>query len=177
MPIIVKDRVQESTTTTGTGALTLSGAITGYQTFSSAIGNGNLTYYAIFSAGSTEWEVGIGTVGAGTLARTTILASSNAGSVVTLSAGIKNVICTYPASKAGFAVSVSATSPSNPTSGDLWYDSTNGVMLIYYNDGTTSQWVEDYESQLASSISLPDMNGGTASTTSWAYEINCGGAS
>jgi hypothetical protein len=99
MALIVKDRVQETTTTTGPGTLTLDGAVTGFQTFSSAIGNTNTTYYAISSNGS-EFEVGIGTVGAGTLARTTILASSNGGSVVTLSAGTKNVFCTQPAGKA-----------------------------------------------------------------------------
>jgi hypothetical protein len=99
MALIVKDRVQETTTTEGTGTLTLDGAVTGFQTFSSAIGNTNTTYYAISSQGS-EFEVGIGTVGAGTLARTTILASSNGGSVVTLSAGTKNVFCTQPAGKA-----------------------------------------------------------------------------
>jgi hypothetical protein len=101
MALVVKDRVQETTTTEGTGTLTLSGAVTGFQTFSSAIGNSNTTYYAISSNGS-EFEVGIGTVGAGTLARTTILASSNSGSVVNLSAGIKNVFCTQPAEKSLF---------------------------------------------------------------------------
>jgi len=98
MALVVKDRVQETTTTEGTGTLTLLGAETGFQTFSSAIGNSNTTYYAISSQGS-EFEVGIGTVGAGTLARTTILASSNGGSVVTLSAGTKFVFCTQPAGK------------------------------------------------------------------------------
>ena len=97
MALVVKDRVQETTTTEGTGTLTLLGAETGFQTFSSAIGNSNTTYYAI--SGDSEWEVGIGTVGAGTLERTTILSSSNGGSVVTLSAGTKNVFCTQPAGK------------------------------------------------------------------------------
>jgi hypothetical protein len=97
MALVVKDRVRENSTTTGTGTLTLSGAVSGFQTFSSAIGNGNTTYYAIVN--NTEWEVGLGTVGAGTLARTTILASSNSGSVVTLSAGTKDVFCTQPAGK------------------------------------------------------------------------------
>jgi hypothetical protein len=97
MALVVKDRVRENSTTIGTGTLTLSGAVSGFQTFSSAIGNGNTTYYAIVNG--TEWEVGLGTVGAGTLARTTILASSNSGSVVTLSAGTKDVFCTQPASK------------------------------------------------------------------------------
>jgi hypothetical protein len=96
MALIVKDRVQETSTTTGTGTFTLDGANSGFATFSSAVGNGNTTYYAI--VGGTEWEVGIGTVGAGTLARTTLLASST-GSAISFSAGIKNVFCTYPAGK------------------------------------------------------------------------------
>lgn len=97
MALIVKDRVQETSTTTGTGTLTLAGAVSGFQTFSSAIGNGNTTYYAI--VGGSEWEVGLGTVAAGTLARTTVIASST-GSAVSFSAGTKNVFCTYPADRA-----------------------------------------------------------------------------
>lgn len=97
MPLVVKDRVQETTTTTGTGTLTLAGAVTGFQTFSSAIGNTNTTYYAI--DGGSEWEVGIGTVGSGTLTRDTILESSNGGTAVNFSAGTKNVFVTYPAEK------------------------------------------------------------------------------
>ena len=87
MALVLKDRVQETSTTTGTGTLTLAGAVTGYQSFSSAIGNGNTTFYGIYLNGGSEWEVGVGTVGAGTLARTTVLASSNAGSAVNFSAG------------------------------------------------------------------------------------------
>ena len=98
MALVVKDRVRETSTTTGTGTLTLAGAVTGFQTFSSAIGNTNTTYYTITN--NTDWEVGLGTVGAGTLARTTILASSNAGSAVNFTAGTKDVFVTYPADKA-----------------------------------------------------------------------------
>jgi hypothetical protein len=97
MALVVKDRVLESSTTTGTGTLTLSGASTGYQTFSNAIGNGNTTYYAI--SVDNSWEVGLGTVGAGTLSRDTVLESSNSNSLVDFSAGIKTVFCTYPAER------------------------------------------------------------------------------
>jgi len=97
MALVVKDRVQETSTTTGTGTLTLAGAVTGFQTFSSAIGNTNTTYYTIQNG--SEWEVGIGTVGAGTLSRDTVLESSNSGSLVNFSAGSKFVFCTYPAEK------------------------------------------------------------------------------
>jgi hypothetical protein len=98
MALVVKDRVQETSTTTGTGTITLAGAVTGFQSFS-AIGNGNTTYYAV--VGGTEWEVGIGTYTAlgTTLSRDTILASSNGGSAVNFSAGTKNVFVTYPADK------------------------------------------------------------------------------
>jgi hypothetical protein len=101
MALVLKDRVQETTTTTGTGTLTLGGAVTGYQSFS-AIGNSNTTYYTIYAPGGTEWEVGIGTYTASgtTLSRTTVLASSNSGSLVSFSAGTKNVWCDYPAGKA-----------------------------------------------------------------------------
>jgi len=86
------DRVKETTTTTGTGTLTLAGAVTGYQSFA-AIGDGNTCYYVIEGTGTGEWETGIGTYTASgtTLARTTVLGSSNSGSAVNLSAGTKLV--------------------------------------------------------------------------------------
>lgn len=97
MALVLADRVKETTTTTGTGTLTLAGAATGFQSFS-VIGNGNTTYYAISSSSGSQWEVGIGTytLSGTTLARTTILASSNSGSAVNLSAGTKDVFVTYP---------------------------------------------------------------------------------
>jgi hypothetical protein len=96
MALVVKDRVRENSTTTGTGTFTLSGAVTGFQTFSTAIGNGNTTYYCIVNQG--EWEVGLGTVGAGTLSRDTVLSSST-GSKVDFTSGTKDVFCTYPSVK------------------------------------------------------------------------------
>ena len=98
MALVFKDRVRETSTTTGTGTLTLAGALTGFQTFSSAIGNTNTTYYTIING--AEFEVGLGTVSAGALSRDTVLESSNAGSLVSFSAGVKDVFCTYPAEKA-----------------------------------------------------------------------------
>lgn len=100
MALVLRDRVKETTTTTGTGTVTLLGAATGYQAFS-AIGNGNTTYYTIAGQTSSEWEVGIGTYTSSgtTLSRDTVLASSNSGSLVTFSAGTKDVFCTYPAGK------------------------------------------------------------------------------
>ena len=100
MPLVVKDRVRETSTTTGTGTFTLAGAVTGFQSFS-AIGNGNTTFYTIALQGGSEWEVGIGTYTSSgtTLSRTTVLASSNSGSLVNFSAGTKDVFVTYPAGR------------------------------------------------------------------------------
>ena len=117
MALVLADRVQETSTTTGTGTLTLAGASSGYQTFSAGIGNGNTCYYTIQSD-TGAWEVGIGTVGAGTLARTTLISSST-GSAVSFS-GTLTVFVTYPAEKAiyqdasgnTFVPKLGATTPS-----------------------------------------------------------------
>ena len=102
MAFVLADRVKESTTSPGTGTATLLGAATGYQSFSSGIGANNNTYYTIADQGGANWEVGYGTIGAGgtTLARTTVLASSNSGSLVNFSSGTQDVFCDYAAGKA-----------------------------------------------------------------------------
>lgn len=100
MALIIKDRVKENSVTSSTGTLTLTGAPQSFQTFSSAIGNGNTTYYAITEQGTGNFEVGLGTVGAGTLSRDTVLESSNGGSLVNFGSATKDVFCTYPAEKA-----------------------------------------------------------------------------
>ena len=105
MAFVVNDRVKETSTTTGTGTLSLAGAVSGFQTFVAGIGNSNVSYYAIVNDSGTEFEIGIGTVtdaSPDTLSRTTILESQNSDSVVDFSAGTKTVFCTLPASKAVF---------------------------------------------------------------------------
>ena len=101
MAFVLKDRVQETTTTTGTGTITLAGAVSGFQSFA-AIGNGNTTYYTIADTTGTYWEVGIGTYTSSgtTLSRDTVLSSSNSGSLVNFPAGTKNVFVTLPAEAA-----------------------------------------------------------------------------
>jgi hypothetical protein len=99
MTFVINDRVKETTTTTGTGTLTLDGAATGFETFSGALGNTNTTYYAIVSQNSGDFEVGIGTVGAGTLSRDTVISSSNSDALVIFGVGTKDVFVTLPASK------------------------------------------------------------------------------
>lgn len=92
------DRVRETTTTTGTGNLTLAGAATGYVSFSAAFGVGSFVY-AVSSAGGAEWEVGVGSLSGGALVRSTVLASSNSNALVSFSAGTKDVFSTIPAAE------------------------------------------------------------------------------
>lgn len=106
----VADRIAETTTTTGTGALSLAGALTGFRTFVAGVGGGNVCYYAIVHRTSGEWEVGYGTLTAGvpdTLSRTTVLASSNGNALVNFSTGTKDVFVTAPASRTPLADPVS----------------------------------------------------------------------
>ena len=103
MAFVVNDRVKETSTTTGTGTLSLAGAVSGFQTFVAGIGNSNVTYYAIVNDSGTEFEIGIGTVtdaSPDTLSRTTILESTNSDNKVDFAAGAKDVFCTYPAKRA-----------------------------------------------------------------------------
>jgi hypothetical protein len=101
MAIVVKDRVKETSTTTGTADFTLIGAVVGFQAFS-AIGNTNFTYYAAVDPSTGAWEVGYGQyqTSGPTLTRNTILSSSAAGAKVSFGAGVKDVFCTYPSEKA-----------------------------------------------------------------------------
>ena len=131
MPLVVRDRVNETSTTTGTGTFTLAGAVTGFQSFS-AIGNGNTTYYAIVLQGGSEWEVGLGTYTSSgtTLSRTTVLSSSNSGSLVNFSAGTKNVFCDYPAPKAVYG-------DETDTAFKAQFAASNGLMMNNMTIGTT----------------------------------------
>jgi hypothetical protein len=100
MALVFADRVKETSTTAGTGTLTLAGAMYGFQSFA-AIGNANTTYYAIYDNSTGDWEVGIGTytTSGTTLSRTTVLASSNAGTLVPFSSATKEVFVTYPSER------------------------------------------------------------------------------
>lgn len=131
MALALNDRVQETGTANTTVSFTLAGAVTGYQTFA-VVGNGNTTYYSATDA-SGNWEVGLGTYSTSgpTLTRTTILASSNAGSAVTFS-GTVNVFVTYPAEVAAYA-------SNNPgTSGQVLTSNGTGVAPSWQTAGAGS---------------------------------------
>jgi len=171
MALVVKDRVQETTTTTGTGTITLAGAVTGFQSFS-VIGNANTTYYTI--AAGSQFEVGIGTyTSSGTLlSRDTILESSNGGSAVDFSAGTKNVFVTYPAERALYTdASSNAIALGTPASATLTNASglplTTGVTgtLPIANGGTGSTSTTFVNAATNVTGTLPVGNGGTGITS------------
>jgi hypothetical protein len=96
MAFVINDRVKETTSTLGTGTVTLSGAQLGFQSFSSGVGAGNSTYYTI--ALGSQWEVGIGSLtNATTFTRDTVISSSNASALVSFTTGIKDIFCSLPA--------------------------------------------------------------------------------
>jgi len=152
MALVVNDRVKETSTTTGTGTFSLAGAVTGFETFVAGIGNSNTTYYAIVNTNNGEFEVGLGTVTDGTpdtLARTTIISSSNSDSAVDFSSGTKNVFVTLPASKsvildssgnivANNGSNLTALNASNVASGTLSSDRLPTVPTTKGGTGLTS---------------------------------------
>ena len=163
MALVVADRVKETTTTTGTGAITLAGAANNFVTFSSVLSNSDTTYYAIVDETNNDFEVGLGTFSSGgnSITRTTVLASSNSGSAVNLSAGTKEVFVNYPAGKAVFldasgdanfagAVNVTSTSAIKLPAGTTGQRPTPAQGQIRYN--TTTSGFEGYNGSAWGSI-------------------------
>ena len=146
MALVLKDRVKETSTTTGTGTFTLAGAVSGFQSFS-VIGNANTVYYAIVNLSASEWEVGLGTyTSSGTLlSRDTVLESSNSGSEVNFSAGTKDVFCTYPAEKAVTLDDVQTLSnktiASPSVSGNLTFTGTGNRITGDFSNATIANRV------------------------------------
>ena len=136
MALVINDRVKESTTTTGTGTVTLGGAVQGFETFLAGIGNSNTTYYCIQL--NAEFEVGLGTLAgdSSTLARTTVISSSNSDNAVNFSSGTKFVFCCLPASKTTILdASNNLTLPGKLSMPDV----TSGKILVA--DGTSYEEV------------------------------------
>jgi len=153
MPLVVADRVKETTTTAGTGTITLAGAATGFQSFS-VIGNANQTYYTIAGQGTSEWEVGIGTYTASgtTLSRDSVLSSSASGAKVSFSAGTKDVFVVYPSGRAVYGDTVgNVTITTNFQAARLTAsDSTANVTLLFG---------DAYSVSGASAANMVDMSG------------------
>jgi hypothetical protein len=148
MALALNDRVQQTGTANTTVSFTLSGSVTGFQSFA-VVGNGNTTYYSSFDA-TGNFEVGIGTYSTTgpTLTRTTILSSSNAGSAVTF-VGTVNVFVTYPSSKSVNLDASGNVSALGTVSSGTWQGTTVGV--AYGGTGVTS-------SSGANSVMLRDAN-------------------
>ena len=186
MALVVADRVKETTTTTGTGAITLAGAETNFVTFSSVLSNADTTYYAIVDNTNSAFEVGLGTYASSgnTITRTTIISSSNSNNAVDLQAGSKDVFVTLPSNKfplldASGNVDInggtidgttiggsSAAAGTFTTANATTVDTTNiEVTNIKAKDGTSAGSIADSTGvvTIASSVlTTADINGGTA---------------
>ena len=197
MALVVKDRVRETSTSTGTGPVALNGAVQAFQDFT-VIGDGNTTYYTIVDAQTGDWEVGIGTytLATTTLSRDTVLESSNANNLVNFAANVKDVFVTYPAERSvyteGSAIVPATTSRlgfANITQGDAL--SVLGVNGNAQADVASISAASDYQVLRRSGTSigfgaielnqsgavtgtLQVGNGGTGATTLTGYVIGNG---
>jgi hypothetical protein len=162
MALVVADRVQETTSTTGTSSYALLGAETGYQSFGSVMANSDTTYYAVVN--DTDWEVGIGTYSTTgpTLARTTILESSNSDAAVNWGVGVKKIFLTYAAER---SVYLNANGDLAVDGTTFFVDSVNNRVGIVTNTPATALDVNGTANATTLSI------GGTAITAT-AAELN-----
>jgi hypothetical protein len=179
MALVLADRVKETTTTTGTGTITLAGAVSGFQSFS-VVGNGNTTYYTIAGQGTSEWEIGIGTYtsSGATLSRDTVLASSaGAPTKTTFSAGIKDVFVTYTATRSVIVDgSTVDTFGLGAAQGDILYASATDNFARLAKSSTATRYLANTgtsnnpqwdQINLSNGVTgtLPVANGGTGETT------------
>ena len=164
----VNDRVKETTTTAGTGAVALGGTSSGFDTFAIGIGNNNTTYYTIAHQTADQWEVGLGTLDgtSANLTRTAVLTSSSGGTAITFSAGTKDVFVTYPASKTmeeilttqgDIVYASSANTPARLAKGTA-----NQVLAI--NAGATApEWVTPTTGDITDVVAGTGLSGGGSS--------------
>ena len=171
MAFVLNDRVKETTTTTGTGAVTLGGTSTGFQTFAAGIGNSNTCYYAIVHQTANEWETGLGTLNgdSSTLTRTAVYESTNSDSAEDFAAGTKDVFCTLPASKTPSQILTtandliyanSANTPARLAAG------TGNQVLKMNSTGTAIAWAAD-----SAGVSLTGSTDNTVTTVTGADAI------
>lgn len=158
MALVINDRVLETSTSTGTGAFTLAGAVQDYQSFSAGIGGSNTTYYTIVLTNSGEYETGLGTLNAGgtVLTRTTVYQSSNSNNPVTFSAGTKLVFCDYLASRAIFKNADGVMQVANPFSTVGTSFSVPNTVAVFYSN------VNNY-----SDVNAQNINPGISASTDY----------
>ena len=168
MALIIKDRVQETTTTTGTGAVSLGGAVSNFVAFSTVMANADTTYYAIIS--STDWEVGLGTyaTSGNTLTRTTVYASSNAGAAVNFAAGTKYVYIDAAADR------ILMKDANNTIASPTFSGVLAGTPSVSTSSSLASQIVTVNLGNFANNYTFPT-NGasgtGSVATVTWAYAL------
>jgi hypothetical protein len=176
MALVLADRVKETTTTTGTGTITLAGAVTGFRSFAT-VGNANTTYYTIAGQGTSEWEVGIGTYTAsGTaLSRDTVLASSaGAPTKTNFSAGTKDVFVTYPANRSVYSDGTSLIS------GDGIGTFPSGTAMMFVQTAAPTGWTKSttHNNKALRVVSGTASSGGTVDfTTAFASKAVSGSVS
>ena len=140
MALVVADRVQETTTTSGTGTLSLAGAVAGYQSFVSGVGSGNTTYYTIYDQIAQVWEIGVGTVTSGspnTLSRDTVLANSSGTTAkINFAGNSSTVFCVYTATKSVNLDASGNVTPLGTIASGTWNGTTVGV--AYGGTGVTA---------------------------------------
>ena len=185
MALVVKDRVKETTATTGTGTLTLAGAVTGFQTFTSVLSDGDTTYYGIFESATGAFEVGLGTFTSSgtTLARTTILESSNSGSAVNLGAGSKDVFITQPAEKAvyldasGYIAAADGRNVTNVAASTATALETGRTISLTGDvTGTSGSFDGSGNASIAATIAANSVALGTDTTGNYVADITAGTA-
>lgn len=195
MTYLVAERVKETTTTTGTGTLTLAGAVSGFQSFS-AIADGNTCPYTLLDANGTGWERGIGTYTASgtTLARTTVLASSNSGSAITLTSGTHTVFVDFPARDAqawmyarqtyitGLIVTKHTAANTLDISAGSCYDPSSGKIISYAGGSAVSsgslgasQWNQVYLYDSSGTATVEVVNNAAPPSTTYAGNARQGG--
>jgi hypothetical protein len=149
MPLVVKDRIKESSSTAGTGTLTLAGAATGFRSFAD-IGNANTTYYAIVDTTAGTWEVGIGTYTSSgtTLSRDTVLSNSLGTTAnINFAANVKEVFVTYPSSKAVYG-------DASDIAYDASFAASNGIFLNANTVATSLTFPTSYNGLSSGNVTL-----------------------
>lgn len=170
MAHVAADRVQETTTTTGTGTITLLGAVSGYRAFSPLLSTSDTAYVAIVHRTAAEWEVCLATLtGASALARTSVLSSSNSNSAVSFSAGTKDVFICIPASKGYIAGGAQPVALSDGGTGASLSDPGADRIPFWDDSEGAIAWLEPGTNLSITGTKLDASGGGSAAEDQIAF--------